>query len=53
MVKNLPTKFLNIEISKSTKKQLKDLKYWLDETFINLIERLVKKEWELVKPKSS
>ncbi|BDI54957.1 MAG: hypothetical protein [Asgard archaea virus VerdaV3] len=47
------TKFLNIEINKSTKKQLKDLKYWLDEDFVVLIPRLVKEEWEKNKPKSS
>lgn len=49
----MTTNFLNITISKKTKKQLKDLKYWLDETYIKLIERLVKTEWEKIKPKSS
>ena len=47
------TKFLNIPVSKETKKRMKDLKYWLDETYIDLIERLVKNQWEKVRPKSN
>lgn len=44
-------KFLHIPVNKETKKHLKDLKYWLDESYIELIERLLKAEWEKIKPK--
>ena len=47
------TKFLTMPASKELKKHLKDLKYWLDETYISIIERLVKSEWEKIKPKSN
>lgn len=47
------TKFLNIPISKETKKHLKDIKYLLDESFVDLIPRLVKEEWEKIQPKTS
>lgn len=47
------TKFLTVPVTKETRKHLKDLKYYLDETFIDLIERLVKTEWERIRPKSS
>lgn len=50
---NLTTKFLNIPASKELKKHLKDIKYWSDENFLDLIPRLVKSEWEKIRPKSS
>ena len=46
-------KYTTLEVSKSTKKLMRDLRYWLDESYRDMIERLVKNEWEKIRPKRS
>ena len=53
MEKNMKIKFLHIQTTKDTRKHLRDIKYWLDENYRDLIARLVKEEWEKIRPKSS
>ncbi len=49
----MKAKFLHIETTKETRKHLRDLKYLLDEDYRKIVERLVKAEWEKIRPKSS